>query len=95
MADESPCPRSRDVDRLDQEHREFRRDYILKDLALTLITALADRVKDLEDEAKSHRTGHEEESTSIRRGNRVAIIAGIGTIVTAVVLQFITKGSGR
>lgn len=81
MADERSCPRARDVDRHDNEIREIRRDYILEKLALTMINALTDRVKDLEEEA-----------TSIRRGNRVALLGGIGAIVTAIILQFITKG---
>lgn len=81
MADERPCPRARDVDRHETELREVRRDYILRELALALVTALTERVKDLEDEL-----------TAIRRGNRVAIIGAISAIGTAVVLQFLQKG---
>lgn len=69
------------MDRHDDELRDIRRDYILKDLALALIGALTERVKDLEDEL-----------TSIRRGNRVAILGGISAVVTAVALQFLQKG---
>lgn len=95
MADERSCPRGRDVDRHETELREIRRDYILKDLALAMITALTERVKDLEEEASAHRRAHDEESTSIRRGNRVALLGGVGAIATAIVLQFIQKGSGH
>lgn len=81
MADERSCPRARDVDRHETELREIRRDYILRELALALVTALTERVKDLEDEL-----------TAIRRGNRVAIIGAISAIGTAIVLQFLQKG---
>lgn len=80
MADERSCSRTRDVDRHETELREIREKYVLKELFITLV----ERVKNLEEEA-----------TSIRRGNRVAILGGIGAIVTAVILQFITKGSGH
>lgn len=80
MADERSCPRSRDVDRLEVEVREVREKYVLKEL----FVALVERVRDLEEEA-----------TSIRRNNRVAILAGIGAVVTGIVLQFITKGSAH
>jgi hypothetical protein len=80
VADERTCPRTRDVDRHEQDIREIREKYVLRELFITLV----ERVKDLEDEA-----------TSIRRGNRVAILGGIGAIVTAVILQFITKGSAH
>lgn len=83
MADERTCARARDVDRLEAEVREIKKDYFLKELALTMIGALTERVHDLE-----------EELTSIRRGNRVAIIGGISAVVTAVVLQFL-KGGGH
>lgn len=84
MADERSCARARDVDRHDQELRDLREKYVLKELALTMIGALTDRVRDLE-----------EELTSIRRGNRVAILGGVGAVVTAIVLQFIQKGGGH
>jgi len=83
VADERTCPRSRDIERHDQDLREIKKDYFLKELALTMIGALTERVKDLE-----------EELTSIRRGNRVAIIGGISAVATAVVLQFL-KGGGH
>lgn len=81
MADERSCPRSRDVDRHETELREIRQNFILKELALTMIAALTARVADLEDELKS-----------IRRGNRVAILGATTAIGTAVVLQFFQKG---
>lgn len=84
MADERSCPRARDVDRHETELREIRERYYLKETALAVITSLTERVRDLEEEA-----------TSIRRGNRVAILGGIGAIATAVILQFVQKGSGH
>lgn len=68
----------RTVDRHDQDIREIREKYVLEKLFVTLV----ERVKALESEA-----------TSIRRGNRVAILGGIGAIVTAVIVQLVTKGS--
>jgi hypothetical protein len=92
VADERSCSRARDVDRHETELREIRERYYLKETALAVITALTERVRDLENEAAAHRRAHEEESTSIRRGNRVAILAAVGTLVTGVALQFVTKG---
>lgn len=79
--DEYSCPRARDVDRHETEIRDVREKYYLKEVALATIGALVERVRVVEDEL-----------TSIRRGNRVAILGGVAAVVTAVVLQFIQRG---
>jgi len=84
VADERSCARARDVDRHETELREIRERYYLREVALEKIGALAERLRVVEDEL-----------TSIRRGNRVALLGGLGAVVTAVILQFITKGSGH
>lgn len=84
MADERSCVRSRDVDRHETELREVREKYVLKELYLAAVTSLHERVKALEDEA-----------TSIRRGNRVAMLGAVGAVAAAVVLQFFQRGSGH
>ncbi|GAA0347960.1 hypothetical protein NE235_10755 [Actinoallomurus spadix] len=85
MGDErSPSELGRLVDRHDVELREFRRDYITKELVLTMLGGLTDRVLRLEQDKASRR-------------NLLLGIAGtlVGVAASSIITWLITKGGGR
>ncbi|GAA4626594.1 hypothetical protein GCM10023196_035470 [Actinoallomurus vinaceus] len=81
----SPDELGRLVDRHDVELREFRRDYITKELVLTMLGGLTDRVLRLEQDKASRR-------------NALLAITGtlVGVLASAAITWLITtKGGGH
>lgn len=80
----SPDELGRLVDRHDVDLREIRRDYITKELVLTMIGGLTDRVLRLEQDKASRR------NLLLGMGGTL-----FGVAASALITWLITKGGGR